>query len=114
MVAMSQRPDRPLVSTLIATLAVACGPAVSQPQPQPEPVGSAAPPSGVEQLLPRGAIPAITDPVFVAAGDAEIPDDAWVLGVALGGEARAYSLSLLDRHEVVNDAIGPRSFAAVW
>ena len=71
-------------------------------------------PPGVEQLLPRGRIAAVFDPTFVPAERAGIPDDAWVLGVVIDGEARAYSLNLLNRHEVVNDRIGERSFAAVW
>ena len=72
------------------------------------------PPEGVVQILPRGRIAAIFDPVFVAADEAEIAADAWVLGVELGGEARAYSLNLLNQHEVVNDTIGRRPVAAVW
>ncbi len=71
-------------------------------------------PPGVEQILPRGAIAAVVEPRFVTAGEAEIPDDAWVLGVTMGGEARAYSLNLLNEHEVVNDRIGDQPFAAVW
>ena len=72
------------------------------------------PPPGVEQLLPRGRIAAIFDPVFVPAAEAEISDDAWILGVVLDGEARAYSLNLLNRHEVVNDRLAGRPVAAVW
>ena len=71
-------------------------------------------PPGVEQILPRGGIPAVFEPVFVDAEDAEISDGAWVLGVVIDGQARAYSLNLLNRHEVVNDRIGEKSFAAVW
>ena len=71
-------------------------------------------PQGVEQILRRGGIPAVFEPNFVVASKAEIPDDAWVLGVALDGEARAYSLNLLNSHEVVNDRIGEKNFAAVW
>ena len=71
-------------------------------------------PPGVEQILPRGGIPAVVDPTYVPAGEADLPDDAWVLGVVLGGEARAYSLNLLNRHEVVNDRIAGTPFAAVW
>ena len=71
-------------------------------------------PEGVVQLLPRGRIAAVTEPTFVSADDAEIPDDAWVLGVEVDGEARAYSLNLLNRHEVVNDQVGEKNFAAVW
>ena len=72
------------------------------------------PPPGVEQLLPRGRIAAVFEPEFVSAGKAELPDDAWVLGVAIDGEARAYSLNLLNRHEVVNDVVAERRIAAVW
>lgn len=72
------------------------------------------PPPGVRQLLPRGRIAAIFEPEFVTAAEAEITDDAWVLGVEIDGRAHAYSLNLLNRHEVVNDRIGQRSFAAVW
>ena len=71
-------------------------------------------PAGVEQLLPRGRIAAIFSPEFVTAAEAEISDDAWVLGVVIGGEPKAYSLNLLNRHEVVNDHIGDTAFAAVW
>lgn len=72
------------------------------------------PPAGVEQIIPRGRIAAILEPRFVDAESADIPDDAWVLGVAMGGEARAYSLNLLNSHEVVNDRIAGTAFAAVW
>ncbi len=71
-------------------------------------------PEGVEQILERGKIAAIFNPEFVSAGEAEIADDAWILGVEIDGQARAYSLNLLNRHEVVNDRIGENSFAAVW
>lgn len=71
-------------------------------------------PSDFKQLIPRGQIPSIDEPQFVTADEAEIPNNAWVLGVAFDGQARAYSLNLLNQHEVVNDKIGERAFAAVW
>ena len=71
-------------------------------------------PAGVEQIIPRGAIPAVLEPRFVGAEEADIADDAWVLGVVVGGKPRAYSLNLLNRHEIVNDQEGEESFAAVW
>ena len=71
------------------------------------------PPPGVEQLLPRGRIAAVFEPTFVSAAEAEIADEAWVLGVEIDGVAKAYSLNLLNRHEVVNDTVGDKSFAAV-
>ena len=67
-----------------------------------------------EQLLPRGQIAAITEPDYVTATEAEIADGSYVLGIVIDGQARAYSLNLLNNHEVVNDQIGELPFAAVW
>lgn len=67
-----------------------------------------------EQILPRGAIPAITEPEYVTAAEAEIAGDSYVLGVVIEGQPRAYSLNLLNNHEVVNDQLGDLAYAAVW
>jgi len=69
---------------------------------------------GYQQLMERGAIPALVDPDFVPAAEAEIPEDAWVLGFVHGGEAYAYDLNILNHHEVVNHRIGDTPVAAVW
>lgn len=71
-------------------------------------------PSDYKQQIPRGRIASIDTPEFVSASEAEISEDAWVLGVVVDGEAHAYSLNLLNRHEIVNDKIGGKNFAAVW
>ena len=71
-------------------------------------------PEGFERILERGRIAAIDTPVYVAAEAARIPEDAWVLGFVIDGSAFAYSLNLLDAHEVVNDKAGDQAFAAVW
>jgi hypothetical protein len=78
------------------------------------PAADDAPPPGFKRYLPRGRIPALDEPRFVKAADAQLPDDAWVLGVVLNGQARAYDLNLLTRHEVVNDRFGEQPVAAVW
>ena len=85
-------------SALIPVLSLLAATAVASPQPDAQSKTSEPAPPGVEQLMPRGRIAAILDPVFVAASEAEIPDDAWVLGVAIDDEARAYSLNLLNSH----------------
>lgn len=56
---------------------------------------------------PRDGIPALTDPRVVKpdAADHVEPSDR-VVGIALGGEARAYPLSILTWHEIVNDTVG--------
>ena len=81
---------------------------VPLPEPHPD-----LPPE-YRQLLQRGAIAAIDAPAFVSAAEAEIAEDAWVLGVEIDGLAKAYSLNLLNRHEVVNDRFGELPVAAVW
>ena len=78
------------------------------------PAAEESPPPGVEQLLPRGRIAAVFEPTFVTADEADIADDAWVLGVEVEGVAKAYSLNLLNSHEVVNDRSGDTAYAAVW
>lgn len=63
---------------------------------------------------PRG-IPALTDPRLVAAADAShVADDAPVVGIVLGGEARAYPLQIIDWHEMVNDVLGGTPVALTW
>lgn len=67
-----------------------------------------------EQILPRGGIAAITAPEYVTAARARIDDRSFVFGVVVDGRPLAYSLNLLNHHEVVNDQIGSVAFAAVW
>ena len=67
-------------------------------------------------LLPRDAIQAIFKPEFQTAGEADIeyePDEP-VMGVVFEGEARAYSISHLSLHEVVNDEVSGRPIAVTW
>lgn len=64
-------------------------------------------------LLPRDAIPAIDNPRFYSAAEAdeEYDPDELVLGISLGGESRAYSTALLSSHEIVNGTVGGRKIA---
>jgi len=98
-----------LITALAAYLAFA---ALAQDDGAPSEEGP--PVDGYQQLMERGAIPALVDPEFVSAEEAEIPDDAWVLGFVFGGEAYAYDLNILNHHEVVNHRIGDTPVAAVW
>lgn len=53
---------------------------------------------------PRDGIPALTEPKFVPAAAASfMRDDEQVLGVFLGGVAKAYPTRILSWHELVND-----------
>jgi hypothetical protein len=73
----------------------------------------AAPP-GFRRFMARGHIPSVDDPQFVPAAAAKIPPEAWVLGVTMDGVSRAYSLNLLNAHEVVNDRIADRPVVVIW
>lgn len=55
---------------------------------------------------PKDGIPALTDPAFVEKEGAVFlkPQDR-VIGVNFSGEARAYPLSILNWHELVNDVV---------
>jgi hypothetical protein len=71
-------------------------------------------PRGAAEIVPRGSIAAIVEPSFVSPNEAKLPDDAWILAVEIEGDARAYDLNLLNRHEIVNDVVGGMPIAAVW
>ena len=68
----------------------------------------------IRTLLPFDAIPAITDPQFVSADAAKLDADAPVIGVTFNGESHAYSLYLLNGHEIVNDVVGGMNIATTW
>jgi hypothetical protein len=70
-----------------------------------------------EEIVWSGALPlplpsraAMHQPGTEAGLDGAEP----IVGVALGGEARAYPLRWLDWHEVANDELGGRAVAVVW
>ncbi|MDH3517648.1 MAG: DUF3179 domain-containing protein [Acidimicrobiia bacterium] len=56
--------------------------------------------------IPALDFPAVTD----ARGGAWYPDDRFVFGVVVGGEARAYPRNIMEVHEMVNDELGGRRF----
>ncbi len=64
---------------------------------------------------PKDGIPAISDPKFLVASKAAFlsPEDR-VIGVAMGDEARAYPLRILNYHEIVNDQIGEIPLAVTY
>lgn len=67
-------------------------------------------------VLGRDAIPSIDDPQFYSAeaADAEYRDSELIIGVAINGDARAYSVPLLSSHEIVNDTAGGVPIAVTW
>lgn len=56
---------------------------------------------------PKDGIPSIDDPSFEPIEDAGwLSDISPVISLSIDGEARAYPLSILNRHEIVNDRLG--------
>ena len=67
-------------------------------------------------VLGKDGIPAILNPVFLTAQEAQANMRAGerVLGVSINGENKAYPLNLLSRHEIVNDTVGGQPVAVTW
>ncbi len=67
-------------------------------------------------LLPPDAIPAIDNPRFLSAAEAEefYDLDELIIGVEFNGDARAYSVPYLSNHEIVNDTVGGVKIAVTW
>ena len=67
-------------------------------------------------LLGFDAIPAISNPQFVTAIEAEdwMEPTEQVLGLSINGDHRAYSIRMLSRHEIVNDVVGGVPVAVTW
>lgn len=74
--------------------------------------------------VPRDHVPVLVDPEAIqgssvaAVNQAErgkllVPDDR-VIGLVVAGQARAYPLRLLKRHEVVNDTLGGQPVVVVY
>ncbi len=84
-----------------------------RPEPRQEQVGDGI----LMTVLGPDAIPAIDEPQFVSAKEANsfMKDDEPVLGLYDGKVAKAYSLWHLDRHEIVNDSLpGLGPVAVTW
>ena len=67
----------------------------------------------------KDTIVAIDEPLFVAVDDPRldeqnITDDSRVIGYAAEGDARAYPIRIMDRHELVNDAVGGQPVTVAW
>ena len=64
---------------------------------------------------PKDGIASVTNPEFISAGEAGyLKASEQVAGVVFQGEARAYPLKILTRHEAVNDRIGDVAFAVTY
>lgn len=70
----------------------------------------------IVRLLGKDAIPAILEPEFVSVSEADLwmTSDEGVLGVSIEDEHKAYPVSMLSRHEIVNDVVGGDPVAVTW
>jgi len=66
----------------------------------------------IQRNLSADQIPALTDPVFVDVNSSDanyIKEDDLVLGLFIGGEAKAYPHNIGWLHEITNDTIGGKA-----
>jgi hypothetical protein len=64
---------------------------------------------------PRDGIPAINQPKFETAADADwMRDKDRVLALIVGGQAKAYPIGILNWHEIVNDKVGDQHFVVTY
>jgi hypothetical protein len=65
-----------------------------------------------EYEMPVHAVP--VDPPLVAASEARLRGDDLVLGIVHGGEAVAFPIAYVARHEVLNSRVGALGVAPTW
>jgi hypothetical protein len=71
-------------------------------------------PSGYRQVLPRDAILPVYNPTFRSAAQSDWSPETLVIGLELGGEAKAYPVSFLNGREMVIDWIGGSPVLVTW
>lgn len=92
--------------------------------------GASIPAVDLQFGIGKDRIPSIDDPLFVPPDDPRLlalaaspyrlddkpktTDDIPVIGYVVSGEARAYPVALLDRHELVNDRIAGKPVTVGW
>ena len=109
-------------STAAPTSAPPAATATSAPAPPPPAASDAEPPETVERdleivtLLPYDAIPAILQPEFITADEADekLDPGSLVIGLSIDGDNRAYSIPTLSSYEIVNDTVGGKPVAVTW
>lgn len=100
----------------LSLVGAACATPAAQPEREPWPVEQIQG-QNMYTLLPPGGIPAIDEPRFVTADEADafLSPEEPVLGVVgADGTAKAYSAWHLDGHEVVNDDLDGEPIAVTW
>ena len=70
----------------------------------------------VVRVVPRDLISAVFDPVHIPAAQVgeRVGTASSIIGVSIGGESVAYSVSYLSGREIVNDNVGGTPIAVTW
>jgi len=77
--------------------------------------GLTTPKEQIHTLLPRDAIPALTNPKTEPADKAAwLPDDARIIEIVVGVDVLGVPLRVLDWHEIVNTTVGGQPIAATY
>lgn len=64
---------------------------------------------------PKDGIPAISNPKLIEASQADyLSDKDRIVGISIDGVAKAYPISILNWHEIVNDKIKDQSYAITY
>jgi len=77
-------------------------------------------PTGYQYGIGKDTIPAIDEPKFAAIDDRDalaesgLDDRTMVIGYEDGGEAKAYPISILNAHELVNDVVAGKPITVGW
>lgn len=68
------------------------------------------------RAVPRDAFPVLNDPTMgtIAEGDKFLRPNEWVIGVTIGGDSRAYPITVMGFHELINDTVGDRPITVCW
>ncbi len=64
----------------------------------------------------RDAFPVLHNPLMgsVRDGDRVLRPNEWVIGIAFNGEAKAYPITVMGFHELVNDRVGGLPITVCW
>ena len=68
------------------------------------------------RAVPRDAFPVLTNPAMsgAAEGDKFFRPNEWVIGVELNGAARAYPVTVMGIHELINDTVAGHPITVCW
>jgi len=68
-----------------------------------------------KRAVPKDSFPVLNNPKMKSAkGRQVMSKNIWVIGVAIGKEAKAYPISVMGRHELINDTCGGQPIAVSW